>query len=97
MINPLNAELNPISYLLTLLDHHILKFSRIGVKIQNIKCSISLVLVCSGVFKVEMEQGMGVCRRGVLTTTFRNKRIIKKRDSLEDLDLDGTIIFNYIL
>jgi len=35
-INPLNAELNPICYLLALLGvHHILYVSRLGVKIQN--------------------------------------------------------------
>jgi len=31
-INPLNAELNPICYLLALLAHHFLHFSRIRVK-----------------------------------------------------------------
>jgi len=32
IINPLNAELNPICYLLALLAHHFLHFSRIRVK-----------------------------------------------------------------
>jgi len=32
LLNPLNAELNPICYLLTLLGHHFLHFSRIRVK-----------------------------------------------------------------
>jgi len=40
MLNPLNAELNPICYLLTLLGaHHFLHVSRIRVKIPG---SISL-------------------------------------------------------
>jgi len=32
VINPLNAELNPICYLLALLAHHFLRISRIRVK-----------------------------------------------------------------
>jgi hypothetical protein len=32
LINPLNAELNPICHLLALLAHHILHISRIRVK-----------------------------------------------------------------
>ena len=40
-INPLNAELNPICYLLALLAHHFLHVSRIRVK------SLTLRLVMS--------------------------------------------------
>ena len=34
-VNPLNAELNPICYLLALLAHHFLHVSRIRVKYTN--------------------------------------------------------------
>jgi hypothetical protein len=37
-INPLNAELNPICYLLVLLAHHFLHVSRIRVKFNSSKC-----------------------------------------------------------
>jgi hypothetical protein len=38
VVNPLNAELNPIYYLLALLGaHHILHISRIRVKLFNLE------------------------------------------------------------
>ena len=39
--NPLNAELNPISYLLALLAHHFLHVSRIRVKSLTLKLLMS--------------------------------------------------------
>jgi len=44
-----------------------------------------------------MEPRPGMCGKGVLTTTLKLKEKNKKRDSLEDLHLGGTIIFDYIL
>jgi hypothetical protein len=39
LLNPLNAELNPICHLLALLgSHHFLHVSRIRVKIRRISC-----------------------------------------------------------
>jgi len=40
-INPLNPELNPICYLLTLLAHHFLHVSRIRVKSLTIRLQMS--------------------------------------------------------
>ena len=37
ILNPLNAELNPICYLLALLDHHFLHVSRIRVKLLTLR------------------------------------------------------------
>jgi len=48
--NPLNAELNPISYLLALLAHHFLHVSRIRVK------SLTLRLLMSYILTYSMEQ-----------------------------------------
>ena len=45
MFNPLNAELNPICYLLALLAHHFLHVSRIRVKghgYNNLETKIAL-------------------------------------------------------
>jgi hypothetical protein len=40
-INPLNAELNPICYLLALLAHHFLHVSRIRVKSLTLRLLMS--------------------------------------------------------
>ena len=44
-INPLNSELNPICYLLTLLAHHFLHVSRIRVKSLTIRLLISYIYI----------------------------------------------------
>ena len=47
MINPLNAELNPICYLLALLAHHFLHVSRIRVKSLTLRLLMSYIyLAC---------------------------------------------------
>jgi len=43
LINPLNAELNPICYLLALLAHHFLHVSRIRVKSLTLKLIMSYI------------------------------------------------------
>ena len=43
MINPLNAELNPICYLLALLAHHFLHVSRIRVKSLTLRLLMSYI------------------------------------------------------
>ena len=46
MINPLNAELNPICYLLTLLGaHHFLDVSRIRVKSLTLRLLMSYIYI----------------------------------------------------
>jgi len=42
-INPLNAELNPICYLLALLAHHFLHVSRIRVKSLTLRLLMSYI------------------------------------------------------
>jgi len=42
-INPLNAELNPICYLLALLTHHFLHVSRIRVKSLTLRLLMSYI------------------------------------------------------
>jgi len=42
-INPLNAELNPICYLLALLAHHFLHISRIRVKSLTLRLLMSYI------------------------------------------------------
>ena len=42
-INPLNAELNPICYLLALLAHHFLHFGRIRVKSLTLRLLMSYI------------------------------------------------------
>jgi len=42
-VNPLNAELNPICYLLALLAHHFLHVSRIRVKSLTLRLLMSYV------------------------------------------------------
>jgi len=42
-LNPLNPELNPICYLLTLLAHHFLHVSRVRVKSLTIRLLISYI------------------------------------------------------
>ena len=42
-INPLNAELNPICYLLALLAHHFLQVSRIRVKSLTLRLLMSYI------------------------------------------------------
>jgi len=44
-INPLNLELNPICYLLALLDHHFLHVSRIRVKPLTIRLLMSYIYI----------------------------------------------------
>ena len=43
MFNPLNPELNPICYLLTLLAHHFLHVSRIRVKSLTLRLLMSYI------------------------------------------------------
>ena len=43
IVNPLNAELNPICYLLALLAHHFLHVSRIRVKSLIIRILMSYI------------------------------------------------------
>ena len=46
VVNPLNAELNPICYLLALLGaHHFLHVSRIRVKSLTIRLLMSLIYI----------------------------------------------------
>ena len=54
-VNPLNAELNPISYLLALLAHHFLHVSRIRVKLLNLRRLISYVYIYIYIY-IYMEQ-----------------------------------------
>ena len=44
-INPLNAELNPICYLLALLAHHFLHVSRISVKSLILRLLMSYIYI----------------------------------------------------
>ena len=44
-INPLNPELNPISYLLALLAHHFLHVSRIRVKSLTLRLLMSYIYI----------------------------------------------------
>jgi hypothetical protein len=44
-INPLNAELNPISFLLALLAHHFLHVSRIRVKSLTLRLLMSYIYI----------------------------------------------------
>ena len=44
-LNPLNAELNPICYLLALLAHHFLHVSRIRVKSLNLRLLTSYIYI----------------------------------------------------
>ena len=43
--NPLNAELNPICYLLALLAHHFLHVSRISVKLLTFRLIMSYIYI----------------------------------------------------
>ena len=43
IFNPLNSELNPICYLLALLAHHLLHFSRIRVKLLTFRRLMSYI------------------------------------------------------
>ena len=45
LLNPLNAELNPICYLLALLAHHFLHVSRIRVKSLTLRLLMSYIYV----------------------------------------------------
>ena len=45
IINPLNAELNPICYLLALLAHHFLHISRIRVKSLTLRFLMSYIYI----------------------------------------------------
>ena len=44
-VNPLNAELNPISYLLALLAHHFLHVSRISAKSLTLRLLMSYIYI----------------------------------------------------
>ena len=44
-VNPLNAELNPICYLLALLAHHFLHVSRIRVKSLTLRLLMSYIYI----------------------------------------------------
>ena len=46
-LNPLNAELNPICYLLALLAHHFLHVSRISVKSLTLRLLMSYIYIWS--------------------------------------------------
>ena len=49
--NPLNAELNPICYLLALLGaHHFLHISRIRVKLLTLRLLMSYIYICMYVY-----------------------------------------------
>jgi hypothetical protein len=60
-INPLNAELNPIYYLLALFGvHHILHISRIRVKMYNVKQKITSICIHNEeVNNLELELSIG--------------------------------------
>jgi len=45
LFNPLNAELNPICYMLALLAHHFLHVSRIRVKSLTIRLLMSYIYI----------------------------------------------------
>jgi len=45
--NPLNAELNPICYMLALLAHHFLHVSRIRVKSLTLRLLMSYIYIWS--------------------------------------------------
>ena len=45
LFNPLNAELNPICYLLALLAHHFLRVSRIRVKSLTLRLLMSYIYI----------------------------------------------------
>jgi hypothetical protein len=45
LFNPLNAELNPICYLLALLAHHFLHVSRIRVKLLTLMLLINVIYI----------------------------------------------------
>ena len=45
IVNPLNAELNPICYLLALLAHHFLHVSRIRVKSLTLRLLMSYIYI----------------------------------------------------
>ena len=45
LFNPLNAELNPICYLLALLAHHFLHVSRIRVKLLTFRLLMSYIYI----------------------------------------------------
>jgi len=45
IINPLNAELNSICYLLALLAHHFLHVSRIMVKLLTLRLLMSYIYI----------------------------------------------------
>ena len=45
VFNSLNAELNPISYLLALLAHHFLHVSKIGVKSFTLRLLMSYIYI----------------------------------------------------
>ena len=45
IVNPLNAELNPICYLLALLAHHFLHASRIRVKSLTLRLLMSYIYI----------------------------------------------------
>ena len=47
IFNPLNAELNPICYLLALLAHHFLHVSRIRVKSLTLRLLMSYIYIWS--------------------------------------------------
>ena len=45
LVNPLNAKLNPICYLLALLTHHFLHVSRIRVKSSTLRLLMSYIYI----------------------------------------------------
>jgi len=63
-INPLNAKLNPICYLLALLAHHILHISRIRVKaIRKATCNLVMKPFWSTKFAALRNVFLRLCRR----------------------------------
>ena len=49
-INPLNAELNPVCYLLALLAHHFLHVSRIKVKSLTLRLLMSYIYIYTYIY-----------------------------------------------
>jgi len=98
MINPLNAKLNPIFHFLALLGaHHILHVSRIRDKTRLIGGEMkTMYVILVGIHVALMTRSIFFCSylpdrlHGVAT----QKTAIRKRNyNLEDLTIDGMIIF----
>jgi len=52
IFNPLNAKLNPICPLLTLLgDHHILHVSKLRVKVKSCNAFLRMLMACISIYQ----------------------------------------------